>query len=122
MNALVDELFEKPPYPKIAFVQTDNFMSDSYANDCSNELVTAHINLRSEPLVKSQKDKRNLSKKTEKDKETSTKAPIEFGVEYSHEFVPEPIPALKGYKYAISYLPSMGPRRRKRRIHCKQNG
>ena len=29
---------------------------------------------------------------------------------------------LKGYKYATSYLPSKGPRRRKRVLHCKYSG
>lgn len=46
---------------------------------------------------------------------------IEAGFEGHREELPtqESLPILNGYQYELSYIPSKGPRRRKRLIHCR---
>jgi len=79
-----------------------------------------NLNLHDEPKSEVMVPTHQISKKEKKTIKTPNS--IEFGVEYNHESVPERIPSLEGYKYSISYLPSMGPRRRRRLIHWKHEG
>jgi hypothetical protein len=74
--------------------------------------MTQHTNEQSESKSKvSVTEKSDSKAKREKQDKKKTSDREELLIE-------EDLPILNGYKYTLSYLPSKGPRRRKRIIHC----
>ena len=115
LNVLVDEILQKPPQPKMIFPKSEriNITSDSFDIDESH-FLNLKVNLNCTTVLADE------ALKNKKRRKSAQK--IKYGVEYDQEATPECLPILEGYNYSISYLPSKGPRRRKRVIYWKHPG
>ena len=108
MNDLVDEILKKARHLKTRNdIDMDLNNLSSYLNKDNG------ISINSEIIKKAPKGKATFDGKGNEEK-------IQYGVKYRKEDLPnDTISVLKDFDYDLSYLPSKGPKRRKRVIHCK---